>query len=104
MDSLTPSGVAASSTRRLSFFTVCMGRLHHLKQTLLQNLAWNADHPSLEHVLLDYSCPDDLGGWVRAELGDHLASGRVAYYRYDHAQFFSFSHSRNMAARLCRAA
>ena len=103
MRSLAPPGTAVGATPRLSFFTVCMGRLHHLKQTLLQNLAWNADHPSLEHVLLDYSCPDDLGNWVQTELGDHLASGRVTYYRYDHAQFFSFSHSRNMAARLCRA-
>jgi MoaA/NifB/PqqE/SkfB family radical SAM enzyme len=101
MDSLTPSGVAASSTRRLSFFTVCMGRLHHLKQTVLQNLAWNADHPSLEFVLLDYSSPDEMGSWVEAELGEQLRSGRVVYYRFDDAQFFSYTHSRNMAARLC---
>jgi hypothetical protein len=47
---------------RLSFFTVCMGRLHHLQQTLMKNLAWNADHPSLEFVLLDYSSPDHLAG------------------------------------------
>jgi radical SAM protein with 4Fe4S-binding SPASM domain len=87
---------------RLSFFTVCMGRLHHLQQTLLKNLAWNANYPSLEFVLLDYSSPDELASWVQSELSDQLRSGRVAYYRYDHAQFFSFSHSRNMAARLCR--
>jgi MoaA/NifB/PqqE/SkfB family radical SAM enzyme len=79
-----------------------MGRLHHLKQTLPQNLAWNADHPSLEFVLLDYNSPDNMGSWVQAELGDHLRSGRVVYYRNDDAQFFSYSHSRNMAARLCR--
>lgn len=79
-----------------------MGRLHHLQQTLPKNLAWNADHPNLEFVLLDYSSPDEVGKWVETELGEHLASGRVVYYRYDHAQFFSFSHSRNMGARLCR--
>jgi len=90
------------SAPRLSFFTVCMGRLHHLQQTLAKNLAWNADHPSLEFVLLDYSSPDDVADWVQSELGEYLASARLAYYRYDHAQFFSFSHSRNMAARLCR--
>src|SRR5262245_30459973 len=96
------SDIPAFPAPRLSFFTVCMGRLHHLKQTLMKNLAWNADHPSLEFVLLDYSSPDDLASWVQSKLGDHLASGRVVYYRYDHAQFFSFSHSRNMGARLCR--
>ena len=52
--------------------------------------------------MLDYSSPDHLASWIQSELGDHLASGRVVYYRYDHAQFFSFSHSRNMGARLCR--
>ena len=102
MDSLTREDVAASAAPRLSFFTVCMGRLHHLKQTLPRNLAWNADHPSLEFVLLDYSSPDGMGSWVQDELGEHLRSGRVVYYRYDDAQFFSYSHSRNMAARLCR--
>jgi len=102
MQSPPPYNGSAGSPPRLSFFTVCMGRLHHLRHTLVRNLAWNAGHPSLEFVLLDYNSPDDLGGWVQAELGDHLVSGRVAYYRYDHAQFFSFSHSRNMAARLCR--
>ena len=96
-----------SSTReegaapRLSFFTVCMGRRHHLQQTLARNLAWNADHPSLEFVILDYGSPDDVASWLQAEFAGELASGRLVYYRYDHAQFFSFSHSRNMAARLC---
>lgn len=79
-----------------------MGRLHHLKQTLPKNLAWNADHPSLEFVVLDYSSPDDVGSWIKSEFAEHIASGRLVYYRYDHAQFFSFSHSRNMGARLCR--
>jgi MoaA/NifB/PqqE/SkfB family radical SAM enzyme len=97
-----PPDHPASPTPKLSFFTVCMGRLHHLQQTLPKNLAWNADHPNLEFVLLDYSSPDDVARWVETELGEHLASGRVVYYRYDHAQFFSFSHSRNMGARLCR--
>jgi MoaA/NifB/PqqE/SkfB family radical SAM enzyme len=92
----------ASTAPKLSLFTVCMGRLHHLKQTLPKNLAWNADHPSLEFVILDYSSPDDVASWIQSELAEHLASGRLVYYRYDHAQFFSFSHSRNMGARLCK--
>lgn len=99
---LVSPDMPASPAPRLSFFTVCMGRLHHLQQTLTRNLAWNADHPGLEFVILDYSSPDDVESWVQSELGDHLAAGRVVYYRYDHAQFFSFSHSRNMGARLCR--
>ncbi|MCF8532016.1 MAG: SPASM domain-containing protein [Reyranella sp.] len=102
MDSLVREDVAGNSAPKLSLFTVCMGRLHHLKQTLPLNLAWNADHPSLEFVLLDYSSPDGMYEWVQAELGEYLRSGRVVYYRYDDAQFFSYSHSRNMAARLCK--
>ncbi|MCA0303887.1 MAG: SPASM domain-containing protein [Proteobacteria bacterium] len=93
---------AAAAVPRLSLFTVCMGRRHHLQQTLAKNMAWNADHPSLEFVILDYGSPDDVGPWLQAEFAPELASGRLVYYRYDHAQFFSFSHSRNMAARLCR--
>ena len=79
-----------------------MGRLHHLKQTLPRNIAWNADHPDHEYVLLDYNSPDGMGDWVQSEYGDLLRSGRLVYYRYDDAQFFSYSHARNMAARLCR--
>jgi radical SAM protein with 4Fe4S-binding SPASM domain len=103
MDSLTPASAVVRSKPRLSFFTVCMGRLHHLKETLPKNLAWNADHPDIEFVILDYNSPDGMGEWVQAELAEHLRSGRLVYYRYDDAQFFSYSHSRNMAARLCSA-
>jgi MoaA/NifB/PqqE/SkfB family radical SAM enzyme len=102
MDTFSPVDVEpAGSTRKLSFFTVCMGRLHHLKATLPRNIAWNADHSDVEFVLLDYTSPDDMASWVQAELGEHLRSGRLVYYRYDDAQFFSYSHSRNLAARLC---
>lgn len=102
MDTISPIAAEAGvSTRKLSFFTVCMGRLHHLRETLPRNLAWNDDHPDLEFVLLDYNSPDGMEAWVYGEFAEELRSGRLVYYRYDDAQFFSYSHSRNMAARLC---
>lgn len=84
----------------ISFITVCMGRLHHLKKTLRQNLEDNKDYPRLEFVLLDYNSPDGMKEWVLKHCAAEIESGYLRFYRYEDAEFFHFSHSRNMALRL----
>ncbi|WP_158563357.1 hypothetical protein [Chitinophaga silvatica] len=45
---------------KISFCTVCMGRLHHLRQTLLQNIADNTTYDNLEFVILDCNSEDGI--------------------------------------------
>lgn len=85
---------------RVSFTTMCMGRLHHLKQTLPRNLEDNRDYPNLELILLDYGDRDGLEEWVQTEMREHLASGRLVYHRAPDPQRFLCAHAKNMAMRL----
>jgi hypothetical protein len=85
---------------RISFTTICTGRLHHLKQTLPQNLADNRDYPNLEFLLLDYGDRHGLEDWVRTEMKEHLDSGRLVYYRSPEQRRFHCAHAKNMSMRL----
>lgn len=87
---------------KISCFTTCMGRRHHLEETFLKNIKCNKDYPGAEFVLLDYNSNDQLGDWIQSEFYDYIKSGLLAYYRYTENDFFSYSHSKNLAARLCR--
>jgi hypothetical protein len=71
--------------------------LHHLKQTLPQNIADNASYPSLEFIILDYNSGDGLKEWITTAMADHLATGRVVYIHSPGHEYFQRSHSRNMA-------
>ena len=82
---------------RISFCTTCMGRLHHLKETLPANLKTSADRPDLEFVVLDYNSKDGLEEWMRREMAQAVTSGRVAYYRERAARFFDPRHAKNIA-------
>jgi hypothetical protein len=81
---------------RLSFCTTAMGRLDHVRQTLLRNIEDNADYPDAEFVLLDYGSKDGLGDWVRDNAGRLLESGRLVYLRVDGVEYYSHSHSKNV--------
>jgi hypothetical protein len=85
---------------RISLCTTSRNRLHHVCETLPQNIADNRDYPNLEFVLLDYNSGDGLGDWVRKELGDEIASGRLNYYLAPQPTHFHATHSRNMSIRL----
>jgi glycosyltransferase involved in cell wall biosynthesis len=84
----------------ISFCISCRGRLHHLRRTLLQNIADNKDYPNLEFVLLDYNSVDGLGEWVRRELHEEIESGRLNYYFTAQPNHFHAAHARNMSIRL----
>ncbi len=86
----------------ISLCTTSRNRLHHVRETLPQNIADNRDYPNLEFVLLDYNSSDGLGDWVRREFGDEIASGRLSYYLAPQPTHFHATHSRNMSIRLAR--
>ncbi|HEU4716857.1 MAG TPA: glycosyltransferase family A protein, partial [Bacteroidia bacterium] len=86
--------------RRISFCTASMGRLHHLLETLPQNIENNRSYPDLEFVLLDYNSQDGLEEWAKQHLAGHIEDGRLVYYKYTGRKYFDRSHARNLAARL----
>ncbi len=85
----------------ISFVTVCMNRLPHLRETLTANLAQCQTVEGLEFVVLDYGSTDGLEAWVMQELGAELEAGRLVYYRTEDPKHFDRSHSRNLAFKLC---
>ncbi len=91
-----------STLPTISFLTVCMGRLHHLKQTLPQNMEDNKDYPRLEFVVLDYNSQDGMQEWILENFQDEIDSGRLRYFHFADSEYFRFSHSRNLAFRLSR--
>jgi glycosyl transferase family 7 (putative galactosyltransferase) len=86
--------------RKLSFCTVCMNRLTHLRETLPLNLAGNAHHPGIEFVILDYNSGDGMEDWARENLSDAIAAGVLKYYKTYEPQYFNPSKSKNLVARL----
>jgi len=92
--------VRSRPSPRISLCTTSRNRLHHVRETLPRNIADNRDYPNLEFVLLDYNSSDGLGDWVRTELGEEIASGRLSYYFTAEPTHFHATHSRNMSIRL----
>lgn len=88
----------------VSVCTTCMNRLVDLRQTLPKNIDDNSDYPAVEFVLLDYNSKDGLGEWVQKELGNHIESGKLKYFRTEDPEFYSMTHSRNLAFKLASGA
>lgn len=85
---------------KVSFYTACMGRLHHLRQTLPRNIEWAASYGNVEFVVLDYNSPDGLEEWAKGALLAHIRSGRVVYAKAWRPQHFEMAKARNVAALL----
>lgn len=90
---------------KITLCTTCMGRAHHLKQTLPRNLADSVDwsRPNdVEFVVLDYSSPDDLAEWITSdpELHPYLEAGILRFARSEGHTRFRHSHAKNMAHAL----
>ncbi|MEQ8789849.1 MAG: glycosyltransferase [Pirellulaceae bacterium] len=90
----------ASRKHRVSLCTTCMGRLADLSRTLPTNIELNRDYGNVEFVVLDYNSSDGLEDWMRSEMRQHIESGLVSYYRTDEPQFYSMTHSRNLAFKV----
>lgn len=89
---------------KISFCTTCMGRAHHLKETLPQNIRDNpvSDDLDIEFVVLNYNSGDDLHEWMTTdpEMIKHIESGLVRYGRTTEPDSFYHSHAKNMAHRI----
>lgn len=86
----------------ISFCTVSMNRLHHIKETLPKNISDNIGGVNIEFVILDYNSSDGLGEWMKENMGAWIGNGLVAYYRTQDREDFDRAHSRNMAFRLSK--
>lgn len=84
-----------------SFASTCMDRLSFAKETLAINL--NAiENINAEIVLLNYNSLDGLHEWVRDNFMPYIKSGKLKYAVERTAPYFSFSHSKNVAYKLCK--
>jgi hypothetical protein len=87
----------------ISFCTVAMNRIDHIKQTLPVNLAENS-LPSTQFLLLDYNSTDGLGDYIHENFQYEIDEGSLVYYNFRDADHFDRSHSRNMAFLLAEGA
>jgi len=94
--------VMSGQQQTLCFFTVVMNRLHHLEQTLPENIAAN-NQDTTRFLVLDYNSTDGLQEYILKTFPKELKHGKLEYHRYAHAKYFSHSHSRNLAASLTNA-
>jgi len=85
---------------KISICTTCMGRKEDVQQTLEKNIVDNSDYNNVEFVLLDYNSKDGLAAWVRTSMMDYIEKGILNYYRTSEPQFYSMTHSRNIAFRI----
>lgn len=99
-NTLQKQAACATGTLKISFCVICMNRLAHLQETLLRNLLDNSSYPELELVLLDYNSQDEMESWAKQQLGTHMDSGRLVYYKTFEPQVFSHSHAKNLAFKL----
>lgn len=79
----------------IGFATVCMNRLHHIRQTLPQNIKDSSSYDNARFFLLDYNSSDGLEEWVREHMMEHIESGKLVFYRTEEPLYFNRSHSRN---------
>lgn len=83
----------------MSFCTVCMNRLEHLKKTLPKNIEDTMAYGNFEFVVLDYNSKDGLEEWIMAEMSQYMAAGQLIYIKTRVPEYFLRSHSKNVAAK-----
>ena len=84
---------------KISFCTVCMNRLHHLKKTLPKNIKDNRSYGNIEFVVLNYNSKDKLDEWIKTEMSEYIANGILKYIVTREPEHFLRSHSKNIAAK-----
>lgn len=78
----------------ITFATACKGRLMHLRETLMHNMAGN---PGAKFLVLDYDSRDGLEQWVRTTLSNLIDLGKVKFCKVMEKQdHFKMSHARNV--------
>jgi len=83
---------------KISICTTCMDRLPDLQITLPKNIQDNSRKVNVEFVVLDYnSTKHDIGAWIKADMMEHIESGKLVYCRTEDPQHYSMTKSRNLA-------
>ena len=84
---------------KISLCTTCMGRAHHLKKTLPQNIRDNPPTAvtQIEFIVLNYNSRDDLDSWMLSTMSPHIKSGRIRYFKTNEPKYFDVSHAKNIA-------
>jgi hypothetical protein len=89
---------------KISICTTCMNRASDLKQTYEQNLQDNMEYTNVEFVLLNYGSSDDLDVWAFKTLLPYIRAGKPNYYRTSEPEYYSMTHSRNIAFKVAAGA
>ncbi len=90
-----------TSTKVVTYCITCRNRLHHIRQTLMENIVHNGvGHEYVEFLLLDYNSNDGLAEWIKEEFQSYIDKNILVYYRTNEPQYYLRCHSRNMAFRL----
>lgn len=84
---------------KISFCTICMNRLYHLKETLQKNIVDNIEYGNIEFVVLNYNSKDDLDCWIKSEMSEYINSGVLKYYRTTEPTSFQRSHAKNVVSK-----
>ena len=93
-----PTPCSGLQDLKISFCTTCMGRLHHLRETLPANLINTESYPNREFIILNYGSKDGLHEWIK-EMKPWIDKGIVKYFRTQQPEFFVATHSKNIAHR-----
>ena len=83
---------------KISFTTICMDRLFHLKETLPANIEDTADIDR-EFIILNYNSKDRMNEYLWNHFQKEIKSGLVKLYHTKDPKYFNFSHSKNIAAK-----
>jgi hypothetical protein len=84
----------------ISFCTMCMNRVHHLKETLIKNIKDTLPDANVEFVVLDYNSKDGMDQWCVDNCSQYIKGGVVKYYKTNEPNSFNMAHSKNMVCRL----
>ncbi len=83
---------------KISFITVCMNRLFHLKETLPLNIEDTADLDR-EFIILNYNSKDRMNEYLWNHFQAEIKSGLIKLYHTKDPKFFQMSHSKNVGAK-----
>jgi hypothetical protein len=101
-------GLSIESLPKIIFCTTCRGRAQHVEQTLMRNMADNADYPNCKFLVLDYNSLDNLSDYLKIELKESgrrlwnrwtYPESRLVAYNFPDARRFNMAHAKNMAHR-----
>jgi len=85
---------------RIAFCTTCKGRAQHVRKTLPQNLADNADYENAVFIMVNYGTEDTLMEELKEGYSDYIESERLVVYSVKDAGTFKMAHAKNIAHRL----